>query len=78
VQNSSPHLKKIGGSIVREQLEKKKKELMAEFNKGQEAMAGLNEQAATVSDTLKRIQGAYALVNEQIADLDKVKKPKKK
>ena len=51
---------------------------MAEFNKGQEAMAGLNEQAATVSDTLKRIQGAYALVNEQIADLDKVKKPKKK
>lgn len=61
---------------MKEKLEKKRDELMAEFGRGQQAMQAIQKQASDLTASMHRIQGAIQLCTEQIDEL--APKPPKK
>lgn len=61
---------------MKEKLEKKRDELMAEFGRGQQAMQKIQKQTNDLTASMHRIQGAIRFCEEQIAELTP-EKPKK-
>jgi uncharacterized coiled-coil protein SlyX len=55
---------------MRERLEERLKELKIEFDKGEQTLRELEEQAATVRQTLLRISGAIQVLEEELGDTD--------
>ena len=51
---------------MHEQLEKRLHELRAEFEAGQQQLADLEAQAASLHDTLLRISGAIQVLEEEL------------
>jgi uncharacterized coiled-coil protein SlyX len=55
---------------MRERLEQRLQELKAEFGKGEQTLRELEEQTATVRQTLLRISGAIQVLEEELGDTD--------
>jgi predicted nuclease with TOPRIM domain len=55
-----------GGNTMREQLEKRLKELAAEFEAGQKMVAELEARQANLRNTLVRISGAIQVLQEEL------------
>jgi uncharacterized coiled-coil protein SlyX len=55
---------------MRERLEQRLQELKIEFDKGEQTLRELEEQAATVRQTLLRISGAIQVLEEELGDTD--------
>jgi uncharacterized coiled-coil protein SlyX len=55
---------------MRERLEERLKELKTEFGNGERTLQELEEQAATVRQTLLRISGAIQVLEEELGDTD--------
>ena len=56
-----------GENAMREQMEKRLKELKAEFESGQKMLAELDAKQANVRNTLLRISGAIQVIEEELA-----------
>ena len=56
---------------MKEQLEARVQELEAEYKKGEGQMQELDQQRATLRETLLRISGAIQVLNEEIQRFDK-------
>ncbi|HDZ13938.1 hypothetical protein LCGC14_0840340 [marine sediment metagenome] len=57
-------------------LQKKRQQLVTEFERGQQQLEALRKQVESTTATMQRIQGAIQFCDEQIAELTP-KKPKK-
>jgi uncharacterized coiled-coil protein SlyX len=55
---------------MRERLEKRLQELKDEFGKGEQTLKELEEQAATVRQTLLRISGAIQVLEEELGEAE--------
>lgn len=55
---------------MRERLEKRLQELKVEFGKGEQTLKELEEQAATVQQTLLRISGAIQVLEEELGEAE--------
>jgi uncharacterized coiled-coil protein SlyX len=55
---------------MRERLEERLKELKTEFGNGERTLQGLEEQVATVRQTLLRISGAIQVLEEELGKAD--------
>lgn len=53
---------------MKEQIEKRLKDLKAEFEAGQKMMADLDSKKANLSSTLLRISGAIQVLEEELAN----------
>ena len=56
-----------GEHAMKEQMEKRLKELKAEFEAGQKMLAELDAKQANVRNTLLRISGAIQVIEEELA-----------
>lgn len=52
---------------MREQLEKRRADLQAEYERGQQALDNLQQQTRTTEQTMLRIHGALLLLDELLA-----------
>jgi uncharacterized coiled-coil protein SlyX len=55
---------------MRERLEKRLKGLKAEFDKGEQTLKELEEQAVAVRQTLLRISGAIQVLEEELGEAE--------
>ena len=55
---------------MREHLEQRLQELKTEFGKGQHTLQELEQQAATVRQTLLRISGAIQVLEEELGEAE--------
>ena len=65
---------------MKAQIEKKIEEIKATFKEGEAQLEKANNERTEIYDFLKRLQGAYTILQEQLVYLEKkeVKVPKKK
>lgn len=52
---------------MREQIEQRRAELQAEYEKGQQVLASMNKEQQTLEQTLLRISGAMLVLQELLA-----------
>lgn len=76
--DSTPTQSNKRRQTVKEKLEKKEKEIQENFEKARAELQKIQARSAELMDLIKRLQGAYALIKEQIAELEKPSEKNKK